>query len=495
VAAPAVLILSALVALGGALRFYGLARQGFWYDEANTAYLVHLSPGGMLGLLPKSESTPPLYYCVAWVWVRLFGDQEAGLRSLSALIGVLIIPLAYKIGTVLVTRRVGLVLAALVTFNPFLIWYSQEARAYELLVLFTSLALLSLAVARPSRGPWPLAGWSLSSVLALLTHYYAVVAVTPQAIWLLLDQRRRRGAQMAVAAVLVCGAGLLPLALTQNATGHDRWIANSPLSARLRQIFPQFLIGTGAPDRLLIKWLAFAAVAVAVGLLALRGDAGERRPALFAAVLAVSGLALSIAFVLLGFDDLITRNLIALLLPGAVVLACGLGARRAGVLGLLAAATLCGLGIEASVGVAADRGLQRPDWRPVAHLLGPRPAPGTPGHAILIQHYRTLLPLSLYLPGLRDIKAHAPVIDQLDVISIRSPSQPLCWWGAACNLIPSALQASYPIPGLRPVWRRQIRQFTIERFVAPHPVRLSRRMVARGLSSTRLGHDDLLVER
>ncbi|MGZ4226634.1 MAG: hypothetical protein ACXVTC_10365 [Solirubrobacteraceae bacterium] len=64
--AGATATVAALTLLGAALRFARLGAQGFWFDEGNTALLVHLSPGRMLGLIPQSESTPPLYYCVAW---------------------------------------------------------------------------------------------------------------------------------------------------------------------------------------------------------------------------------------------------------------------------------------------------------------------------------------------------------------------------------------------------------------------------------------------
>ena len=73
VASPIAVLVLALTLLGAVLRFWGIGRQGFWFDEANTALLVHFSPGKMLGLIPQSESTPPLYYCIAWVWARVFG--------------------------------------------------------------------------------------------------------------------------------------------------------------------------------------------------------------------------------------------------------------------------------------------------------------------------------------------------------------------------------------------------------------------------------------
>jgi len=81
--ARATAAVAALTVLGAALRLARLGAQGFWFDEGNTALLVHLPPGRMLGLIPQSESTPPLYYCVAWVWARVFGFAEAGLRARS----------------------------------------------------------------------------------------------------------------------------------------------------------------------------------------------------------------------------------------------------------------------------------------------------------------------------------------------------------------------------------------------------------------------------
>ena len=48
-----------------------------------------------------------------------------GLRSLSALLGTATVPLAYVLGGQLAGRRAALVGAALVAFNPMLVWYSR----------------------------------------------------------------------------------------------------------------------------------------------------------------------------------------------------------------------------------------------------------------------------------------------------------------------------------------------------------------------------------
>src|SRR5437868_3034459 len=73
-----------ITALAGVLRFATLGLQSYDFDEAFTVAAVHGSFAQMLHAVARTESTPPLYYALAWVWVRIFGADEVGLRSLSA---------------------------------------------------------------------------------------------------------------------------------------------------------------------------------------------------------------------------------------------------------------------------------------------------------------------------------------------------------------------------------------------------------------------------
>jgi hypothetical protein len=493
-ARPGAALVIAFTVLAAVLRFVGLGHQGFWFDEGNTALLVHFSPGKMLGLIPQSESTPPLYYCITWVWARVFGYGETGLRSLSALAGVATVPVAYGAARQLISERAGVISAALVACNPFLIWYSQEARSYSLLVLLSALALLAFAHARTNPSRRVLAGWVLASAAALATHYYAVLAIAPQAVWLLLAQRRRRDAQIAVAAVGLCGLALVPLALSQNSTGNAGWIAKIALGPRLGQIIPHFVIGTGAPAYDVLEPIAAGAVLLGLALLLTRADREERAVAFRVAGLVLGGLVLILLFVAAGTDDLITRNLIALWVPALIVVAAGFAGARAGVVGILAAFALCATGLAAAIGVASDRSLQRPDWRGVARVLGPAAPAG--GRAILVQHYRDLLPLSLYVHDLRFWRGPATErISEIDVVSISAPRERLCWWGAACNLSGSPLQSSYPLSGLREVSVQRAYQFTIMRLVARRPVTLTRAQIGRVLTATTLPRDEILLQR
>ncbi|MGH3262371.1 MAG: glycosyltransferase family 39 protein, partial [Trebonia sp.] len=325
------------------LRFVAIGHQGFWFDESYTAYLVGFSPRRMLGLLPHLESTPPFYYCVAWVWGRVFGLGPAGLKSLSALCGTLTIPVAYATACeMLANRRSALIVAALTACSPLLIWYSQEARAYAMLVLFSACTLLAFAYARERPRALSLALWSLASALALVTHYYAAIIVVPEAAWLLYEHRHSRAVQAGIAAVVLVGVALVPLIITQDGSHNSRWIARSSLVLRLGQLLPLFLLGPETHARVALKFLAYAMVAVGVALLVWRSRRSERRGALLPGGLALVGFLLCVGP---GHNTLLGRNLLPLWLPAALLLAAGLGAARARMAGIAATMVLCAIGI------------------------------------------------------------------------------------------------------------------------------------------------------
>jgi mannosyltransferase len=350
--------LAVIVGVGALLRFGTLGVQHFWLDEAVTAGLLRLDLDDMLGTMWTTESTPPLYYMLARAWVLVFGTGEVGLRALSALLGTLTIPVVYAIGATLGSRRAGLIAAALTAVSPALVWYSQEARSYALVILLSALSLLFAARAVTRGSGRDVASWAASAALAILSHYFAVFLVAGEALWLVAAYPRRRPVVVAIAAVGAVGAALLPIALHQSRQGNLDFIGDRPLGARLVDAVQLFLGGpTGERVGLAIALLAVAAVLASVTVL--RAAAPDRRSAVVLVALAALGIAMPIVLALARADYVLARNLLPLWVPLAVAVAIGVGAGRSGWVGIIASAGLAAGSLCLLAAVPLDRSLQR----------------------------------------------------------------------------------------------------------------------------------------
>lgn len=170
-------MLGLILILAAALRLYLLAGQSFWADEGNSVALAARSVGEIV-VATAGDIHPPAYYLLLKAWASLFGLGESGARSLSVLLGVVVVGVVYRLGVRLRGVRMGLVAAALAAVNPFLVYYSQEARMYMLLALCavaSALALVGWIGASGTAGRrallWPALLYLGAAGLGLYTHY------------------------------------------------------------------------------------------------------------------------------------------------------------------------------------------------------------------------------------------------------------------------------------------------------------------------------------
>jgi mannosyltransferase len=351
-------VLLALIAAGALLRFGTLGQQNFWPDEAVTAALVRLDLRDLLDTMAETESTPPLYYLVARGWAVLFGNGEVGLRALSALAGTLTIPVAYAVAAVMTSRKAGLFVAALAAVSPALVWYSQEARSYAMVVLFGASSLLFAVRAVRFGSTRDTAWWAVTAALAVLTHYFASFLVAGEVLWLLASHRRRRAAAVAAGSVTACCLALLPLALHQSRQGNLEFIEEAPLRSRVRDIGELFLAGPlGHEVRFGIA--ALTVLAVAALALLFRADAFQQRSVLLPAALAAGGISVPILLALIGPDYVLDRNFLPLWLPTAIVVGVGLSASRSPRAGAVVGVALIAGSIGLVAAVPLDRSIQR----------------------------------------------------------------------------------------------------------------------------------------
>jgi mannosyltransferase len=374
-------IVAGLTALAAVLRFATLGVQAYHHDEIVTASrILRGGFGHAMDAVGFSESAPPLYYALAWIWTQVTGTGEFGLRSLSAVAGVATVPVVYLVGLELRGRRTGLMAAALVAVNPMLLWYSQEARAYALLALLCAVSLLYCvrALRRGRRRDFVL--WGIASGLALATHYFAGFVVVAEVLILL----RYRG-RASLAGLWIIGlAGLLlaPLAIHQMSLDHAEWIGNFTLGHRLWETAATFVSGEttdiiSRPERPILAVLPLALGLAALALLAFRGGREERRAAAIPLGLALAaiGIPLLIAFVSPSKDFVLARNVLPALVPLLIAIAVGLTLPAARRLGAIVGAALLTYSLGFCVWASFSPDLQRPDWDVVAARIGEPEAP------------------------------------------------------------------------------------------------------------------------
>jgi len=273
-----------ILVLAAFLRLYLLGGQSLWADEMSSL-VTALKPVPRLLHDISNEIHPPLYHLTLKAWIQLFGTTEAGIRSLSALCGIVLVGLTYLIGAQLFDRRVGLLSAALSAIAPFQVYYSQEARMYMPLAMVGAIAVYAFirfvgqedAGLAASRGCWLWGAlYVLANGLGLWLHYsYPIVLVMENVVyglWLLLSWHKGswwvrilRWAGMQILVVLIY-LPWLPLGYRQLST----WPAISEaygLGYILAEAFRLFAVGESVDAQAArLTVLGFALIAL-VGLL------------------------------------------------------------------------------------------------------------------------------------------------------------------------------------------------------------------------------------
>jgi uncharacterized membrane protein len=364
-----------VVALGASLRLYRLGAQPLWVDEATS---LRFARGSLSQLWSWSAivdpGNPPLYYSLLHGWL-VFGDSEASLRLLSALLGVLTIPLVYALGRTIRDHWLGIVAALLFAISPFQVWYAQEARGYALLTFGATLAMLGVAniLRHPerTRSIWALLAYVLGTTVALLAHDTAVFLPVGANVlvlgWWWTHERGTRGYLrawlLAQVAVLCLWASWLPAYLQQVAHGEAyAWIPRPTLTGVLSDLYAIYAGVTRATP-----YPLEALVVVAVCGLGLRSWKDDRR---WIAFVLVFGLAAPVGELVASLwrPVFLTQTLIWSAVPLCVTVAAGLRCLRPRV---VAASSLIVLVVMAGFGLRSYYWLHDKEaWDQVAAYVG-----------------------------------------------------------------------------------------------------------------------------
>ncbi len=179
--------LVAILLLAVFLRIYKADFQSIWLDEIHTMNESNPKVGmsELYNLIMTSEQMPPFYFYSLYFLFKIFGYTTFIARIYSAIIGLASVFSIYLLGKELINKKVGLIAALLITVNPFHLYYSQEARPYIFLFLFTTLAFYYLIKFIKSPNRKNAIYYGIISALMISSHFFGLFVLFAQYIILL----------------------------------------------------------------------------------------------------------------------------------------------------------------------------------------------------------------------------------------------------------------------------------------------------------------------
>lgn len=363
---PTWLLVAVPTAVAGIANWLWIGRQSLWQDEGFTAQMVTVPWFQFWDAVTNRDGNMAGYYLLLRLWP--FHDDEAGLRSLSALFVIASVPLVFWIGKELGGRAAGWWAASLFAIWPFIVRYGQEARSYGLLILVTVVATAALLKAtRTDRSRWWVA-YGLLVGLGLYAHLFAVLNVLPHAVWIvMLRPPRRQVALAAGAAGMVASPMVVYLFFHFGNTGID-WIPRPTLGSLWTDVVQPMTWY----NHFLLAALVLAALVLGASALLRHRDELPR----FALLVtwACLPLLVGLAYSLLVRPVLQAHYVIAIIPAWALLLGVAIAKIRARVVSVAAGVVVLAVCARSLLGYYAE--FIKPEIRDAAALVASQTQPG-----------------------------------------------------------------------------------------------------------------------
>jgi mannosyltransferase len=259
--------LLALITLAAAfIRFWHLGTRGFMIDEGFSWAIAQSPWKDFFYALATRTADMTLHYFLLHLWSAL-GTSEFTLRSISAIFGIASVPVIAEIGKRLYSRQAGIIAAAVFTVHIFAIKFSQEIRAYPMVMFFAALGWLQLTriVREPTRKNW--FWFSIISLAMIYSHFIAGLNLVAQLATLLFLPVSRIGWRRLFESLATIFVGLFPaIVYTLIHRGDLGWIKHTDLEI-LREFFDSVSGRSGSSLQIYLVCLLFAAIVMlAIGV-------------------------------------------------------------------------------------------------------------------------------------------------------------------------------------------------------------------------------------
>lgn len=198
--------------------------QSFWRDEAFSYFMAKKNILEMIFLTAK-DFNPPLYYFILHFWIKIFGSSEIALRSLSLVFFWATVYVGFMFLNEILKMKVKKSFFYLIFFiiNPLLLYFAFEARMYSMLAFFASLSYFAFCK-KDYRVYW------FATILGLFTHYFMILVVLSQLLFLLVDKKNRFNfKKSAIYLPLLIFSPWVVFFLSQNGLATSFWLVKPQL--------------------------------------------------------------------------------------------------------------------------------------------------------------------------------------------------------------------------------------------------------------------------
>lgn len=246
--------LGLLVILGTAERIYGIDHQSLWSDELFAVMVSHVKSFWNIWPFLLGDSHPPGYALFMYFTLPLTGYSDIGIRLHALIFGVLWLPLTYVLCRRWFSANTALLATGMLTSASAAIYFSQEARAYTILValIIANTHYLLGALLEPTPQARDRRGFIITSTLALYFHYTGFVLYSSQVLlYMVLILSRSKRCSLKEAAWLFLPPLLwyspwFVVMLKQIINGHSEWAVSAPPTGNDVYYLLQRLLG---PDK------------------------------------------------------------------------------------------------------------------------------------------------------------------------------------------------------------------------------------------------------
>jgi 4-amino-4-deoxy-L-arabinose transferase-like glycosyltransferase len=129
-----------ILILAFGLRLIGID-QSLWLDEAISANVAKMPIGEIVKNFSVGDFHPPIFYWFLDLWTKFFGSNVIVLRLSSVLFSLVTIYFVYLIGNKIKNKKIGILAALFLAFNPLFVYYSQELRMYSMATMWLIIGL------------------------------------------------------------------------------------------------------------------------------------------------------------------------------------------------------------------------------------------------------------------------------------------------------------------------------------------------------------------